>query len=214
MIYLRAGLYAEGRSDYEFLLPLLDRMLDSLAASLFPGAYEVGASAGIDSPPGTAPNRAERISAAIHDWWDTCTLFVIHADGGGDPERAKANDVAPGLAAAREARPERPIVVAACIPVREIEAWLLADPTAFRTILGEGAQPACPADPEREPDPKATLRRILREGGAPRASNPPHALFGERVHLGALRALPAFCAFEAELTHVIQQVAEVQGHRS
>jgi hypothetical protein len=27
MIYLRAGLYAEGPTDYYFLLPLLDRML-------------------------------------------------------------------------------------------------------------------------------------------------------------------------------------------
>lgn len=212
MIYLRAGLYAEGRSDYDFLLPLLDRLLDALAASLFPGACEVGPTVGIDAPPGTAPNRAERISAAIHDWWDTCTLFVVHADGAGDAARARDNDIAPGLAAARATSPERAVPAAACVPVREIEAWLLVDPAVFRAILGEAATPVCPADPEREPDPKATLRRILHEGGARRPPAPLHAFFGERVRLDALRVLPAFQAFEIELVEAIHQVARGEGH--
>jgi hypothetical protein len=30
MIYLRAGVYAEGPTDYDFLLTLLDRLLDSI----------------------------------------------------------------------------------------------------------------------------------------------------------------------------------------
>ena len=81
MIYIRAGLYAEGPSDYDFLLPLLDRLLDSLAASLFPGAYEVGGTAGIDAPRGTAGGRAEKVAAAVNDWWGACTLFVIHWSG-------------------------------------------------------------------------------------------------------------------------------------
>jgi len=40
VIYLRAGLYAEGPSDYQFLRPLLDRLLNELAAPLFAGNYE------------------------------------------------------------------------------------------------------------------------------------------------------------------------------
>src|SRR5262249_48336692 len=50
VIYIRAGVYAEGPTDYDFLLPFLDRLLDTLAASLFAGAYEVASTAGIDAP--------------------------------------------------------------------------------------------------------------------------------------------------------------------
>jgi hypothetical protein len=209
MIYIRAGVYAEGPSDYDFLLPLLDRLLDSLAASLFPGAYEVGATAGIDAPRGAEGGRAEKIAAAIDDWWGACTLFVIHADGAGDPAGARTNCVEPGIEAARSTRAESPFPVAACIPVREIEAWMLADREAFRTILGESSVPVCPADPERELDPKATLHRILKEGGVRRPPERIHAFFGERVRLEALRSLPAFRAFETELVAALHALAGV-----
>jgi hypothetical protein len=208
VIYIRAGVYAEGPTDYEFLLPLLDRLLDSLASSLFPGAYEVGPTCGIDASPGPG-GRAQRISEAVHDSWETCTLFVIHTDGAGDPEGALKNSVEPGVEAARSARPERPVVAAACVPVREIEAWLLADASVFRAILG--AAPSCPADPERELDPKATLRRLLKEGGARRPPERMYAFFGERVGIDALRSLPAFRAFEAALVAALREIAGPQG---
>lgn len=72
MIYIRAGVYAEGPSDYDFLLPLLDRLLDAIAAPLFPGDYQVAATLGIDAPRVTEGGRAERIAVAIHDAWETC----------------------------------------------------------------------------------------------------------------------------------------------
>jgi len=37
VIYLSAGLYAEGPSDYQFLCPLVDRFMEEIAAALFPG---------------------------------------------------------------------------------------------------------------------------------------------------------------------------------
>ncbi len=209
MIYIRAGVFAEGPSDYDFLLPLLNRLLDSMAASLFPGAYELGEAAGIDAPRGTGGGRAERIAAAIDSWWGDCTLFVIHTDGSGDPAGARSTCVEPGIEAARSMRPESPSLVAVCIPVREIEAWMLADPEAFRPILGQSSVPACPADPERELDPKATLHRILKEGGVRRPPERIHAFFGERVRLEALRSLPAFRAFEGELVAALHALARV-----
>jgi hypothetical protein len=207
MIYIRAGVYAEGPTDYEFLLPLLDRLLDSLAGSLFPGAYEVGSTYGIDAASGTG-RRAGRVAEAIHEFWDACTLFVIHTDGAGDPEGAMKTNVEPGVDAARSARPERAVVAAACIPVREIEAWLLADPAVFQAILG--TTPSCPADPERELDPKATLRRILKEGGARRPPERMYRFFGERVRIDSLRSLPAFRAFEAALVAAFRELAGPQ----
>ena len=210
-VYARAGVFAEGRTDYDFLLPLLDRLLDALAASMFPGNYEIGATIGIDAPRGTEGGRAEKIAAAIRDAWEECTVFVVHSDGAGDPDEARRTCVAPGLDAARGAMSDRAVVAAACVPVREIEAWMLTDPEVFRTLLGGAAELTYPADPEREIDPKRTLRRLLDEGGARRAPERLYALFGERVRLGTLRALPAFRAFEAELVAALQEVARLQG---
>jgi hypothetical protein len=212
MIYLRAGLFAEGRSDYEFLCRLLDRLLDALAAPLFPGKCDIGETRGIDAPLSVKGKRADRIAAAISENADLCELFVIHADGGGDPDEVRRSCVEPGVAAARAAQPDREVIAAACIPVREIEAWLLTDPQAFRVLLGGSAAPNLPRDPEREIDPKAALRRILKEGGARRDPESVYALFGENVRLESLRALPAFQAFESELTKAIRDVAQSQGH--
>lgn len=207
-LYICAGIYAEGSSDYAFLCPLLDRVLDSLGASHFPGAYEVAASVGIDAPHGTQGGRAEKIAAAIDFAFERCTVFVIHSDADGDADAAKLNCIDPGVAAARVLRSDPPPAVAACVPVREIEAWMLADPEAFRTLLGASATPECPADPERDYNPKATFNRILDEGGVRRRrAEQFHAIFGERVRLDALRLLPAFRAFEGELVAALRTLA-------
>lgn len=210
-IYLRAGLYAEGPTDYAFLSPLLDRLMDELAASLFAGRYDLGECLGIDAPHGAPANRAERIAAAIHEHWDRCTVFVIHSDGAGDPDRARREQVTPGIDAARARRADRQIAAAACIPVREIEAWMLADPDVFQ-LVGGRTPPACPAEPEREIDPKLTLRRLLTESGL-RRPRPDYAIFGANVRFERLRRLPAFVAFEQELIGALKEAAEHQNVR-
>ncbi|WP_437715758.1 hypothetical protein WMF45_04635 [Sorangium sp. So ce448] len=208
-LYLRAGLYAEGPSDYDFLLPLLDRLLPALASSLFPGACDVADSLGIDAPYPAPGERAERIAAAIADRLAECTLFVIHADSKGDPRYARQSCVDPGIDAARRASPD--VVTVTCVPVRETEAWMLVDAEVFRPWLGSGAQSALPAEPEREADPKLTLGRLLKEGGMRRKPERLHRLFGEEVSLEALRTLPAFQLFEAELAEAVRAVARSQG---
>ena len=50
MIYLCAGLYAEGPSDYHFLSPLISRLLDTVGSRLFPSECEVAETVGIDAP--------------------------------------------------------------------------------------------------------------------------------------------------------------------
>lgn len=216
MIYLRAGLYAEGASDYQFLRPLLDRLIDELAASSYSGQYELGECLGIDAPGSNHASRAERIAAAVHAHRDECNLVVVHSDGAGDPERARREQVVPGIDAARVRCADRPVAAAACIPVREIEAWMLVDPDLF-LLVGSSAPSTCPAEPEREIDPKATLDRLLVDSGARRRRQRPrerhYALFGENVRLACLRRLPAFVEFETELARAIAEVAGHQGIR-
>jgi hypothetical protein len=201
MIYVCAGLFAEGRSDYELLLPLVTRVLDDVGARVFPGQCDVAATVGIDAPASSNEPREVRIARAITSHWDQCTLFIVHADSDGDAERARAERVEPGLRAARGSRQDA-LAGAACVPVRETEAWMLVDPGVFEQL---GAREVTlPAEPERELDPKGTLTRLLREAGIRSAPGRLYAFFGERLALARLRMLPAFRAFERELEEAVR----------
>jgi hypothetical protein len=205
-IYLCAALYAEGTSDYEFLSPLIQRLLDELGSRLFPGLVDVGETIGIDAPKPMPSKRAERIAAAVTDHWNAFTLLVVHADGAGAPEEARQNNVFPGIELARSAFPS--LIAIPCVPVREIEAWMLADENVFKTILGKDASVELPPDPAREIEPKQLLQRIFQDGGLRRGNTRAHRLFGEEVRFDALRKLVAFQQFEAGLCDAIQAVAK------
>jgi len=197
-----AGLYAEGPSDYQFLLPLLDRMLHELLSRHFPAQHELAGTQGL--PDIHMHGRAARIAATISNSWDSFTLFVIHSDGAGDPDAARANTIQPGIDLTRtqlhEAGRQEPLAVAACMPIRELEAWLLVDPLVFERLGFKGA--VLPPDPERVTDPKQALAALLGR------RKPPYDFFGEQVRLDALRKLRAFQAFEAELLAALHLLAK------
>lgn len=201
MMYLRAGLYAEGPTDYDFLVPLLNRMLRDIAAELYPGANEVEDTRAIDSS-GEERKRVDRIAAAVRENEDLIDLLVIHADGAGDPEAALRERAEPGIEAARTAIPGKPIPAIACVPVREIEAWLLVDERIFIDQLGLAVE--LPVAPDRELDPKRTLTTLLHQNRRQRP-NGSYALFGEQVSFEALRRLSAFAAFELALVEFVRQ---------
>jgi hypothetical protein len=202
MIYLRAGLYAEGPSDYHFLLPLLDRLIRETAARLFPGASEIEDTRAIDST-GAERQRASRIDAAIRQNEDLIDFLIIHADGGGDPRKARRERVDPGIAVARTAIPSKPVPALGCIPVRELEAWLLVDDRVFGEQLGVAVE--LPKAPDHEFDPKRLLGTLL--AGRRRHPDNYYALFGEQVRFERLRRLDAFSEFEAELTELLRGFA-------
>ena len=71
-----------------------------------------------------------------------------------------------------------------------------------------------PRDPEAEIDPKQTLNTILLESGARfgrRGAQEYYALLGAEVNHEALRRLPAFQRFEAELRAAIVTLARTAG---
>ena len=208
MIYLCAGLFAEGRTDYELLLPLITRVLDDIGARVCPGAYDVAATVGIDTHAGPREPRAARIASAIADYWDQCTLFVVHADSDGDADRANAERVEPGLRAARAAAPDS-LAGTACIPVRQTEAWMLVDPGVFAELGARDMK--LPEDPEQDLDPKATLDRLLREAHIRSPRSRLYSFFGERLSLARLRTLSAFSSFERDLVGAVLELARPRG---
>ncbi len=211
MIYISAGLYAEGRTDYEFLLPLIDRLLQVSSAQLFPGGHELADTRGIDAFSAKCDARAERICAAISAHIDSCDIFIIHADGASDPEDVRRTQIKPGIELARTGFSERPIHLLACVPVREIEAWMLVDTHPFDLILGKKLNLALPPQPETELDPKSILRKIFRNGDARIPLGDAYRFFGENVHIEKLRTLHAFQLFEGELNRALKALGAAYG---
>ncbi len=205
MIYLRAGLYAEGPTDYRFLMPLLDRLIHELAAGALVQDFDVADTLPMDTPGNTPKGREHALPAAISAAWGECTLFVIHADGAGDPERIRRTAIDPGLRKAKEEHPG--LAAAACVPVRELEAWMLVDGEVFSRLLRGRGEPELPRDVEAELDPKRTLRQVLNQMGARSGKlEDPYDFFGANVRLAALRRLTAFQRFEVELVDAIRTV--------
>lgn len=204
MIYICAGLFAEGKTDYSFLLGLLDQLLPEIASTLLGAIADVAPSIGVDAPRTTKSGRRDqRIASAIDGSWSECTLFVVHSDGGGDPDHARSTQVDPGLGLARAKHPD--LAAAACVPVREIEAWMLADADAFGRIFEMRQAPVLPGDPEKVRDPKRALRDLLRSLGA--GADDYYGLLGREVRPSTLRRLPAFVRFEVELQSAVRLVA-------
>jgi hypothetical protein len=198
MIYVRAGLYAEGPSDYRFLVPVVTRLLQELAPRVLPSLPEIADTVPIDAPPPAPSNRAERIASAVHDHWNDCTIFVIHGDANGDEARALVERVQPGIESALRQHPDAAIVP--CVPVRAVEAWMLSDSKVFNQLLGGSQDPSLPPKPEMLPDPKAEVNTILKKLGANlRTFRDFQAFFGANVDLVSLRDLPSFRAFEQAL---------------
>lgn len=213
MIFLSVGIYAEGPTDELFLCNLLDRLIPSLAHEICNGAFDLGAARRIDEPRALRKaSREARIAAAIEESLEECNLFVLHSDGASTPEIVRREQIEPGLTRARRAHPE--LAAAACVPVREIEAWMLADSSAFRRAFEVSSVPSLPRHPEAETDPKAVLEKIVRDLGAklgPRGAEDYYALLGAEVSPELLRRLPAFLRFEAELRAAIATLARTGG---
>jgi Domain of unknown function (DUF4276) len=138
MRYLALALYAEGPTDYRFLSPILRRVADDLclreAAEPVSIREEVLA---LDAPKGERfTDRASRILAAAKAADGAFDILFVHADGAGDPRRARDERVQPAIHLMTAERPGWSDGVVAVVPVRETEAWALADGDALRAAFG------------------------------------------------------------------------------
>lgn len=207
MIYLRAGLYAEGPTDYYFFTPLLERLLWEVGNRVLPGAIEVAEPLPLDAPVGTPKGREVAIPAAIAASWEECSLYIIHTDGAGDPEAMRRNCCDPAIAATRAMLPTA--VLVSCVPVRETEAWMLSDPEVFLKLRRARVKLELPRDPEGLLDPKQSLRAVLSSIGM-KSLEDVYSFFGNNVALDALRRLSAFRRLEDELCAAVREVGHLR----
>lgn len=210
MRYLGLALYAEGPRDYHFLEPLLHRVCAQICVAESPHVVEVSDVRGLDHPSDLrdAP-RHTRVVAAAKEGFGAWQLLFVHADGAGDPNGARENLVAPAIRALQAEFGETGIGVAV-IPVRESEAWALADGNALRSVLGttlsddELGLPVGAAGIESDADPKATLDRAFKATNPTRlrgrlGTSPYLKALGGQIDLARLEALPAFALLQRDI---------------
>ena len=210
MRYLGLALYAEGPTDYYFLRPLLERLCVDICLREASGLVEVTAVLGLDHPPAREQDaRDVRIREAVRSALGQWSVLFVHADGAGDPARARAQQTTPALEAlhADFGAYGRGVAV---VPIRETEAWALVDGEALRQVFGTSLddraldlpQPVHRA--EAVTDPKQCLAMAFAATGPTgarrrRGVSDYLGALGEQISLDRLRLLESFLALELEL---------------
>jgi hypothetical protein len=215
MHYLGLALYAEGPTDYYFLTPLLLRLCQDICVREANQPVEMSEEViPLSEPPSLKRMpREERILSAAKLARGAWSIVFIHTDGEGDPVRVRAERAQPAIDRLwHDCRNDG--IGVAVIPIRETEAWALADGDAIRRIFGttlDDAQLGLPrlALVESSPDPKATLKSAWMATNPPvrkrrQGISPLLNALGDSVSLECLRQLSGFRALETELRQALQ----------
>jgi hypothetical protein len=208
--WLGLALYAEGRTDHAFLGPLLRRLVERIAS----GADRPVDVGHLEPIRGVRRGDYEAFAGTVRDLRTQVHLLFLHTDGGGDPDRQRRDVLDPYIRAATDAA-EGAMACVCVVPVREMEAWPLADPGAILRVAGSTRDPGTlglpgPAAVEALPYPKRALEEAFRlcHGGPGRRSRSLSAAamlgrFGEEVDLEMLRRVPAFERLWAEASAAV-----------
>ena len=206
MEYLIIILAAEGPTDYRFLKPLLERYLSQLdlRRPIELQIEEVSKNTGSNFSDYLAKIDAEAKRYAAN-------FIVLHQDADANKLSDKNQQIEDRWAEQRST-----YSLVAAIPVKMIEAWLLADPILLlEKGLGE-LLPEKPKDqkqflaglglshsPESIADPKAFLSALIGELLGPKEVNETlsdlYNLLGNQLSFDALKKLPSFRAFDQQM---------------
>lgn len=217
MDYLGLALFAEGPTDHRFLQPLLYRLCEDICVSRAARPVEVSPVLDLHSLPGTSGvSRDERIEESARAAASAWRILFIHSDGEGDSVAAIRECVAPAITRVESLYGGKRRCVAV-VPVREVEAWAVADGDALREAFGttlsdhELGVPTPTHLAESIRDPKQTLRQAhLATNPTRSSSRAGHAAFlsalGERVSFDVLRRLPSFAQMERCLVEAMHSL--------
>jgi hypothetical protein len=162
--------------------------------------------------------------AKLHKDYD---ILVTHFDGGNSSKKVLKEHFEPArdrdLIEKEKARNEDVCQhVLPSIPIREIEAWMLADSQALRTALNTRLNdqdlnlPKSPKSVENITDPKWELKEILKRVNVKRSANQAIALselynsLGKTIGLEKLEQVPAYQNFVEDLTKALQETGFIR----
>lgn len=217
MHYLGLALYAEGKTDYYFLRPLLLRLCMDICLRQATRSVEFNEEfIALDDPShARGAARETRIVEAARQARGAWRIVFVHTDGANDPSRSRTQLAQPALDLLRQSCADDGIGVAV-IPIKETEAWALVDGDALRqvfcTVLDDERLGVPPLGTiETLQDPKARLNQVFLSTNPPARSrragtSPWLQSLGEQVSLERLRQLPGFQALEAELIGALRHL--------
>jgi len=201
MRYLATALIAEGPFDDLFLPPLLTRALTDICLADFEDSVDVA-----DVLPLRAVNRPHSVPETLKLVSENAGSFnvvIFQRDQGANTARVRDEWLGPLM----EQWGDRPEQLVRIVPVRETEAWMLADGDALRRVLGlrwpdkRLGVPDRPKAVEEIPDPKKPLRDLGAELGRP--IDRYFERLGELVSLSVLASVPAFAWWRREAVEAL-----------
>lgn len=189
--YLTMALFCEGREDERFLAGVIERQAGALG--LAGRGFSVGT---VEPQPCRTTRGAEHLDCAVLEAALAFDLVFLHNDHN---ERGKTSALQSRLGSA--CPPQTRFVPV--IPIRETEAWMLADPNALPRGAVTNVLPANPRDVESVRDPKKPLADAL---GRPLDAASAEYI-GERISLGRLGQVPAYQSFMQDLTKALKELS-------
>ncbi|WBM73379.1 DUF4276 family protein [Saprospira grandis] len=210
MEYLIIILAAEGPTDYRFLKPLLERYLSQLDLRR---PIELQIEEVTKNTGGSFSDYLAKIDTKAEEY--AANFIVLHQDADANELSDKNQQIKDRWAAQSSA-----YSLVAAIPVKMIEAWLLADPILLlEKGLGEPL-PKKPKDqkqrlaelglshpPESIVDPKAFLSALIGKLLGPKEVNETlsdlYNLLGNQLSFDALKKRPSFRAFDQQMKKLL-----------
>lgn len=219
MRYLGLALFGEGITDYKFLTNVIRRTAEDVCAKRVKSPVEIGDVVALRTPVEAIDDPlASKILRSAQNAAGSFDILCIHTDGAGNWEKARDERVHPAAELVGQEESLKPAQTVAIIPVREMEAWVLADGAtlrqAFATTLPdeELGIPARPRDVETIYDPKLTLEAAFEKTLPGRRRSRKTSVesyldtIGEQIDLDKLRGVPSFRRFEEELSLALQHL--------
>jgi hypothetical protein len=188
------GLLAEGKTDEIFLGTVIFRQLRQMTERAHCHAVDVAMT---EIGGCRTTGELDAVTTAALELAGDCHVLCVHSDHN---ERGRVARVKTALAGHGCAVP-----VISLVPVRETEAWLLADPQAWKGVRGSDVNvlPKSTAELEKLPDPKKVLDAVLPVRRR-RTRDDYFDYLGRHIDLTTLARLPAYSAWSGEVEKALE----------
>lgn len=212
------ALYCEGNSDEYFLPILLQRTSRHIIMEGGGSDINIPPVKRIEVPKSGQGN--DILTAAVRAGTEGYDILFVHKDADdAGPEKVRKNHIEPGLRKVHETTKKVCKNMVPVIPIRETEAWMLADIKILQDILDintdakELGLPTRPVLVEKIADPKhvlqETVRKSLERKSRRRRKINIETLYtrlAQEVRLDFLKQVPAYKTFTGELMQTFKSL--------